>query len=52
MHYDTNEMISPHSTEKQRIHSYLRSSGTEMLKIQDLVTNGSQDARLDGLVGD
>ena len=33
--------------EQQRLQSYLRSSGqhTEMLKIQDLVTNASQDNR-------
>ena len=48
-HYDTHDITTPFSIDKQRIQSYLRSSGqTEMLKIQDLVTNGSQDARLDG----
>lgn len=46
--YESNERTTPKSTntlDRQRLHSYLRSSGhqTEALKIQDLVTNCSQD---------
>ena len=52
--YDSNDAtMTPQSMntgDKQRIQSYLRSSGqqNEVLKIHDLVTNASQDVRQEG----